>query len=137
MIRNWFVLGKMYINTNVICHNFYLLKLWKDFCLRIFFSSVNMLFRKIACDCRIQDCLQLVGQLYSSEYIFWFVIASWQMKLHSGTVLGHCQSPDETNPMERVQILSFKSAEVRKVYPLLQFWHNRLFTLGIGDSQIS
>lgn len=32
----WFVLGKMYINTSVTCLNFCLLKLWKDFSLRIF-----------------------------------------------------------------------------------------------------
>lgn len=56
------------------------------------------------------------------------------MKIHSGTVLGCSQSPKQTNHIERVQIFSFRSTEVKKVYPLLQFWHKGLFTLGIGDS---
>lgn len=56
------------------------------------------------------------------------------MKIHSGTILCHSQRPEETNHMERVQIFSFRSTEVRKDYPLLQIWHKRLFTLGIGDS---
>lgn len=56
------------------------------------------------------------------------------MKIHSGTMLGHSQGPKQTNCMERVQIFSFRSTEVRKVYPLLQFWHKGLFTLDIGVS---
>lgn len=56
------------------------------------------------------------------------------MKIHSGTILCHSQSPKETNHMERVQIFSFRSTEVRKGYSLLQIWHKGLFTLDIGDS---
>lgn len=41
----------------------------------------------------------------------------WQMKIHGGTVLGHDQSPNETNHMERVQILCLKLLNRSKKSP--------------------
>lgn len=60
----------MYIETNVVYHNVCLLKLLR-FLSKVFFffSNITMLFTEIACDCGIQNWLQLVGQLYSPEYI--------------------------------------------------------------------
>lgn len=124
----------VHINTNVVCRNFYLLKLLKDFFLRIFFSSVNVVYKNW-CNCGTQDCLQLLRQLYSPKYILWIIIVSWQMKIHGGTILGHYQSLNETNHMERVKILSFKSRSKKSLS--LKFWQNGLFTLGIVNSQIN
>lgn len=60
----------MYIETNAVYHNVCLLKLLRFLSKAFFFfPNATMLFTKNACDCGMQNCLQLVRQLYSPEYI--------------------------------------------------------------------